>query len=76
MAFRKSSSCLPPPQLVWTNSSFAIDNIMDGERREDTFGLLMSLNMLVKFGDAFNYTGFQFEQWATEAGSRKSKSAI
>lgn len=46
----------------------AIDNIIDDERRENTFGLLMSLNMLIQFGDAFDYTGAQFEQWATEAG--------
>lgn len=46
----------------------AIDNIIDDERRENTFGLLMSLNMLVQYGDAFDYTGSQFKRWATDAG--------
>lgn len=46
----------------------AIDNIIDDDRRENTFGLLMSLNMLVHFGDAFDYTGEQFVSWAEEAG--------
>lgn len=46
----------------------AIDNIIDNDRRENTFGLLMSLNMLVHYGDAFDYTGDQFVKWAEEAG--------
>lgn len=45
-----------------------MDNIIDDDRRENTFGLLMSLNMLVHYGDAFDYTGEQFESWAEEAG--------
>ena len=36
----------------------AIDTIIDDARRSNTFGLAMSLNMLVEFGreDAFDYT--------------------
>lgn len=46
----------------------AIDHIIDDERRENTMGLLMSLNMLVYYGDAFDYTGQQFKEWAQAAG--------
>jgi hypothetical protein len=28
----------------------------------------MSLNMLIEFGDAFDYTGADFKSWCTEAG--------
>jgi hypothetical protein len=46
----------------------AIDHIIDDERRENTMGLMMSLNMLVYYGDAFDYTEEQFVTWAEEAG--------
>lgn len=49
----------------------AIENIIDDARRENAFGLLMSLNMLIEFGDAFDYTGRDFRTWCTEAGFRK-----
>ena len=38
----------------------AIENLIDDARRENAFGLLMSLNMLIEFGDAFDYTGANF----------------
>jgi len=28
----------------------------------------MSLNMLIEFGDTFDYTGADFRAWCTEAG--------
>ena len=46
----------------------AIENIIDDARRENAFGLLMSLNMLIEFGDAFDYTGADFRAWCREAG--------
>lgn len=46
----------------------AIDSIIDDARRENAFGLLMSLNMLIEFGVAFDYTGAQFTEWCLEAG--------
>ena len=46
----------------------AIENIIDNERRQNTFGLLMSLNMLVENGDAFDYTMNDFERWTRAAG--------
>jgi hypothetical protein len=46
----------------------AIENLIDDARRENVFGLLMSLNMLIEFGDAFDYTGANFRDWCGEAG--------
>jgi precorrin-6B methylase 2 len=46
----------------------AIENIIDNERRQNTFGLLMSLNMLIENGDAFDYTLNDFERWTKATG--------
>ena len=31
----------------------------------------MSLNMLIELGDAFDYTGADFQEWCSEAGFRR-----
>lgn len=49
----------------------AIENLIDDDRRENAFGLMMSLNMLIEFGDAFDFTGADFREWCAEAGFRK-----
>jgi hypothetical protein len=46
----------------------AVENLIDDARRENAFGLLMSLNMLVEFGDAFDFTGADFAGWCREVG--------
>ena len=46
----------------------AIENIIDDARRDNAFGLMMSLNMLIEFGDAFDFTGADFWRWCKEAG--------
>ena len=51
----------------------AIENIIDDERRRNVFGLLMSLNMLIEFGDAFDFTGRDFDLWCTQVGFRKTE---
>eukprot|EP00913_Durusdinium_trenchii_P013368 g12549.t1 len=38
----------------------AIEALIDDARRENVQGLLMSLNMLIEFGDAFDYSGADF----------------
>ena len=45
-----------------------VEALIDDARRENAFGLLMSLNMLIEFGDAFDYTGADFKAWCQEAG--------
>lgn len=51
----------------------AIENVIDDDRRHNAFGLMMSLNMLIEFGDAFDYTGAQFEAWCRDAGFRSTE---
>jgi hypothetical protein len=48
-----------------------IENLIDDARRENAFGLMMSLNMLIEFGDAFDYTGADFAGWCTDVGFRE-----
>jgi hypothetical protein len=60
---RKAYEALPDGGVF-----IAIENVIDDARRENAFGLLMSLNMLIEFGDAFDYTGADFREWCSEAG--------
>jgi cyclopropane fatty-acyl-phospholipid synthase-like methyltransferase len=48
-----------------------IEALIDDARCENTFGLLMSLNMLMEFGDAFDFSGAEFRSWCAEAGFRR-----
>ena len=45
-----------------------IENLIDDARRRNAFGLMMSLNMLVEFGDAFDFTAADFFRWCGEGG--------
>jgi hypothetical protein len=45
-----------------------IEHLIDNERRKNGFGLIMSLNMLIEFGDAFDYSAAEFEGWCREVG--------
>ena len=49
----------------------AVEALIDNARRENVFGLLMSLNMLIEFGDAFDYSAMDFEKWCREAGFKR-----
>ncbi len=48
-----------------------IENLIDDARRENVFGFMMSLNMLVEFGDAFDFSAADFEGWCREIGFQK-----
>lgn len=50
-----------------------IENLIDDARRENAFGLMMSLNMLIEFGDAFDFTGADFSAWCREAGFARTE---
>ena len=60
---RAAYDALPPGGAL-----VAIEALIDDSRRENAFGLLMSLNMLIEFGEAFDYSGADFRQWCGEAG--------
>jgi hypothetical protein len=48
----------------------AIEELIDDERHSNAFGLMMSLNMLIEFGDAFDFTGRDFDGWCRKIGFR------
>ncbi len=47
------------------------ESIIDDDRSQNAFGLLMSLNMLIETTGGFDYTGADCAQWMTEAGFRE-----
>ncbi|MDH4085790.1 MAG: acetylserotonin O-methyltransferase [Nitrospira sp.] len=60
---RAAYDALPPGGAL-----VAIEALIDDARRENVQGLLMSLNMLIEFGDAFDYSGADFRRWCSEVG--------
>lgn len=60
---RSAYNALPPGGAL-----VAIEALIDDARRENVQGLLMSLNMLIEFGDAFDYSGEDFRRWCREVG--------
>jgi O-methyltransferase len=44
-----------------------IENLIDDARRENAFGPMMSLNMLIEFGEASDFTGADFTGWCRDA---------
>lgn len=42
--------------------------LIDDDRRQNAFGLLMSLNMLIELPGGFDFTGADCSEWLTEAG--------
>jgi cyclopropane fatty-acyl-phospholipid synthase-like methyltransferase len=63
---RAAYNALPP------GGAFVIvEALIDDDRRENLFGLLMSLNMLIEFGDAFDFSGADFRKWCTEVGFKR-----
>ncbi len=50
-----------------------IENIIDDMRRENAFGLLVSLNMLIETYEGFDYTAADFNQWVKDAGYSESR---
>jgi hypothetical protein len=63
---RSAYDALPPG-----GAFVAIEALIDDGRRENIFGLLMSLNMLIEFGDAFDYSGADFRGWCSEVGFKR-----
>jgi hypothetical protein len=57
-----------------TGGAFIIfESLIDDERRENAFGLLMSLNMLIELSGGFDYTGADCTAWLKEAGFRQTR---
>jgi hypothetical protein len=65
---RAAYDALPPG-----GAFIVVEALIDDARRENAFGLLMSLNMLIEFGDAFDYTGADFGRWCREVGFQRTE---
>jgi hypothetical protein len=63
---RSAYDALPPGGAL-----VAIEALIDDARRENVFGLLMSLNMLIEFGDAFDDSGADFRKRCGEVGVKR-----
>jgi hypothetical protein len=63
MLLRKALEALPPGGAV-----VAYDSIIDDDRSQNAFGLLMSLNMVIETPGGFDYTGADCIGWMREAG--------
>jgi len=65
---RAAYDALPPG-----GAFIVVENLIDDARRENAFGLMMSLNMLVEFGDAFDFTAADFFGWCREVGFSRTE---
>jgi hypothetical protein len=50
----------------------AIEGIIDDERKQNVFGMMMSLNMLIETGTGFDYTFADFNKWAKTTGFKST----
>jgi hypothetical protein len=50
----------------------AIEGVIDDERKQNAFGLMMSLNMLIETGTGFDYTFADFNRWAKTTGFKST----
>lgn len=68
MLIRKAYDALPDG-----GAFVVVENIIDDARRENAFGLMMSLNMLIEFGEAFDFSGADFDGWCREVGFKRTE---
>ena len=67
MLLKKAYDALPVGGAL-----IVFEALIDDERRENTFGLLMSLNMLIETPGGFDYTGADGSRWMRDAGFRET----
>ncbi len=68
LLLRKAYAALPPGGAV-----IVYEQLIDDDRRENLFGLLMSLNMLIETKGGFDFTGSDCQGWMREAGFRDTR---
>jgi O-methyltransferase domain/Dimerisation domain len=68
MLLKKAYEALPKGGAL-----IVFEALIDDERRENAFGLLMSLNMLIELPEGFDYTGADCCGWMKETGFRETK---
>ena len=68
MLVRKAYEALPQG-----GAYIVYESIIDDDRSENAFGLLMSLNMLIETADGFDYTGADCSEWMKQTGFRETR---
>jgi hypothetical protein len=68
MLLRKAHEALPAGGAL-----IVYEALIDDDRRQNAFGLLMSLNMLIETPGGFDYTGADCQGWMREAGFRETR---
>lgn len=68
MLMRKAYEALPVG-----GAYIVYESIIDDDRSANSFGLLMSLNMLIETAGGFDYTGADCAGWMKEAGFRETR---
>ncbi|MDT7041046.1 methyltransferase [Candidatus Nitronereus thalassa] len=68
MLLKKAYDALPAGGAL-----IVFEALIDDERRENAFGLLMSLNMLIELPGGFDYTGADCCGWMKETGFREMR---
>ncbi|HVQ38636.1 MAG TPA: methyltransferase [Pyrinomonadaceae bacterium] len=63
MLLEKAYNALPQGGAL-----IVFEALIDDDRRQNAFGLLMSLNMLIETPGGFDYTGRDCSEWMREAG--------
>lgn len=68
MLIKKAFDALPKG-----GSLVVIENIIDDERSQNAFGLMMSLNMLMETDEGYDFSGADFDELAREAGFKETR---
>jgi hypothetical protein len=68
MLLRKAYEAVSPGGAV-----VVYDSVIDDERSQNAFGLMMSLNMLIETPGGFDYTGADCMDWMKEVGFRETR---
>ena len=68
MLLRKAYDALPSGGSV-----IVYEALIDDARRENAFGLLMSINMLIETPGGFDFTGADCQEWMRQTGFRETR---
>jgi O-methyltransferase domain/Dimerisation domain len=68
MLLQKAHRALPKGGAL-----IVFEALIDDDRRQNSFGLLMSLNMLIETPGGFDYTGEDCSKWMRDAGFRETR---
>lgn len=68
MLLRKAYEALPPKGAVIVHEA-----LIDDARKQNAFGLLMSLNMLIETPGGFDYTGADCRGWMKDVGFKRTQ---